>query len=372
MKYVACKTFDSAVVIDGSSCITTMQELYTCIVDKHTTELFIRHDFANEYFTPSSLSQFIKDVKRVNSQISVDTDAMSVDFMVEQVKRLHGLRDTSEFIYALEKNPREMFSTLHELCNFYVSAYSETLEANNKVSTQHLKIATLQRQLEQKTKAYEDLLARDRELENKLHILVSRINYQYGHNINMDTLLDAYGNRYDKILYVKEITRVHYFDTFVYYLQEIMRTLYGVPCRLVVMEPFYAYDEADLYPDLKRSWDMTAEDVYSSDIFMAGYQPKLMEDILKNPSNIRYLIILDRAGGFQVHVHGENVETLYCVSDVNDFGNFKYMDRVVSYSTETLNIPHIADFDSKTNEEKVGLYSSMPIMRSIIDLMESR
>lgn len=98
MKYVACKTFDSAVVIDGSSCITTMQELYTCIVDKHTTELFIRHDFANEYFTPSSLSQFIKDVKRVNSQISVDTDAMSVDFMVEQVKRLHGLRDRKSVV----------------------------------------------------------------------------------------------------------------------------------------------------------------------------------------------------------------------------------------------------------------------------------
>lgn len=372
MKFVACKTFDSSVVIDGATCITTMRDLYACIVDKTATELFIRQDFANEYFTPSGLSDFLKNIKRISPYLEVTTDAIAVDFMIDQVRRLQALRTTGEFIYALEKNPRDMFNTIEELCKFYVSAYSETLEANNKVSTQHLKIASLQRQLDEKDKAYKEVLAREREAENRLHILISRINYQYGHNINMDTILDAYGNRYDKILYIKEFSRVHYMDTFIYYLQEIMRTLYSVPCRLCVMESFYAYDNVALYPDLVPSWDMTAEDVYSSDIFMAGYQPSLMEDILKNSSNIRYLIILDRAGGFGVHVHGENVENLYCVSDVNDLANFKYMDRVISYSTETLNIPHVTGFDKKTNEEKISLYSSMPITQTVINLLESK
>lgn len=372
MKYVACKTFDSAVVIDGSQCVTTMGELYVSIADKLATEIFIRQDFANEYFTPSSLSEFMKNARKINPRANIYTDALAVDFMVEQVKRLDGLKNTSEFIYALEKNPRDMFNLIHELCSFYVRAYSETLEANNKVSSQHLKIATLQRQLTEQKKLYDDVVAREQEAESRLHVLVSRINYQYGHNLNMDTLLDAYGNRYDKVLYMKEISRVHYMDTFIYYLQEILRTLYGVPCRLCVMESFYAYDNIDLYPDLVPSWDMTAEDVYSSDIFMAGYQPSLMEDILKNSSNIRYLVILDRAGGFKVHVHGENVENLYCVSDVNDMGNFQYMDRVISYSPSTLNIPHVKGFDKKTNEEKVSAYSSMEIMKTVIELLEAK
>lgn len=372
MKYVACKKFDSSVVIDGGQCVTSMQELYICIVAQDATELHIRRDFANEYFTPSSLSEFMKNINKINPHMEVTTDAVSVDFMSDQVKRLYSLKDTSEFIYALEKNPRDMFSILHELCLFYTNAYSETLEANNKVSTQHLKIATLQRKLEDKTRAYDELMDINKETEKRLHILVSRINYQYGHNINMDTLIDAVGNRYDKVLYIKEISRVHYMDTFIYYLQEILRTLYRVPCRLVVMEPFYAYDRVDLYPDIKPSWDLTTEDVYSSDILMAGYQPQLMEDILKNSSNIRYLVILDRVGSFKLHVHGDNVENLWCVSDINDIGNFKYMDRVISYSTETLNVPHIPNFDSKTNEEKVGLYSSMPIMKTVINLLEEK
>lgn len=372
MKYVACKDFESTIAIDGSTCITTMRELYMALADKETTELFIKHGFANEYFTPSSLSQFLRDAKKVNPHANIYTDAVSVDFMVDQVKRLHTLRSKEELIYALEKNPKEIFDTITELCQFYTSAYSETLEANNKVSTQHLKIASLQKQLDEKNAAYEELSIREQETAKRLHILVSRINYQYEHNLNMDTLVDAVGNRYDKILYIKEISRVHFTDTLIYYLQEIMRTLYGVPCRFCVMEPFYAYQNAALYPDLKRSWDMTANDVCNADIYMAGYQPTLVEDILKNPSNVRYLIVLDRAGGFDVHVHGENVEVLYCVSDVNDIANFKHMDRIISYSTGTLNIPYVPEFDAKTNEEKVSLYSSMPVMKAIIDLMERR
>lgn len=372
MKYVACKSFDSSVVINGAHCVTTMQDLYSCIVERDAQELEIRKDFAEEFFTPASLAEFIKNAKKVNPQLQINTDASSVNFMVEQVKKLSSIRNSAELIYVLEKNPKDVFSLIKELTDFYVGAYSETLEANNKVSTQHLKIATLQKQLEEKNKAYEDLLARERETESKLHILVSRINYQYGHNVNMDTLLDASGNRYDKILYIKEISRVHYTDTFIYYLQEILRTLYSVPCRLCVMEPFYAYDSFKFYKDLKPSWDLTAEDVYSSDIFMAGYQPTLVQDILKNPSNIRYMIMLDRAGGTKVHITGDNVEVMYCVSDEKDMEEFEDKSRIISYSSKTANIPHIQGFDQKTSEEKMGAYSSMPLMQRVIDILEER
>lgn len=84
MRYVACKSFDSSVVLDGSTCITTMQDLYTCLVDPDATELFIRQDFSNEFFTPSGLSEFIKNIKRINKRIEVTTDALSVDYMVDR------------------------------------------------------------------------------------------------------------------------------------------------------------------------------------------------------------------------------------------------------------------------------------------------
>lgn len=372
MRLVACASFDSNVLLDGAKCVTSMSELYKLIADPESTELVIRKDFATKYFTPMGLVEFITNAQKLNTRLSVESETIQMSSFLGQVKKLASIKDTAEFIYALEKSPQEIFGIIEGLCRSYVSAYSETLEANNKVSTQHLQIANLQRQLEEKDKVYQDLIQRNHETEERLHILLSRINYQYGHNINMETILNADGNRYDKVLYIKEITRVHYVDTFIYYLQEIMRTLYGVPCRLCVMEPFYTYDRDTLYPRLKPSWDMTAEDVYSSDIFMAGYQPTLVEDILKNSSNVRYLIILDRLGDFDIHVTGDNVENLWTVSDLNDMGNISYLDRIISYSVDTLNIPHIQGFEAKTNAEKMSLYSSIPSMQAVINLLEQK
>ena len=96
----------------------------------------IRKDFADEYFTPASLAEFIKNAKRVNPNLMVNTDADSVNFMTEQVKKLSSIRNTAELIYVLEKNRKDVFSLIKELADFYTGAYSETLEANNKVSTQ--------------------------------------------------------------------------------------------------------------------------------------------------------------------------------------------------------------------------------------------
>lgn len=370
MKYIACKEFDSKVILEGYACLTTVEELYIHVIDPHTTDISIRADFANEYFTRSGLLDFIDNAKKLNKNITIYAPSSEDAYLLAQVKELKAMRTSSEIIYALEKNPQEFKLLLDTLCDKYLDTQSETLEANNRVSSQHLKIVSLQKQLQNQNERIEELTRHKLSVEERLHILVSRINNQYGHNINMDTLLDANGNRYDRVLYIKEITRVHYTDTFIYYLQEILRTLYGVPCRLCVMESFYAYDNKVLYPDTVPSWNMTADDVFRSDIYMAGYQPTVMEQILNNSANIRYLIVLDRAGGYDVHIHGNNVEPLFCVSDVNDLGGFNQLDRIISYNRETQNILHIDDFDKKTSEEKMQLYSSMPIMKAVIDLME--
>lgn len=371
IKYVACKQYDSSVEISGSVCLTSMAEVFECIAQPDTDRLVLRRDFTDEYFTPTGLAEFVKDIKSVNKHISIVTDADTIEYGMDGVKFLKSIKTPSEFIYAMEARPKYIFDTIRMLCSSYEESYTETLLANNRVSTQHLKISSLERELKNREDDYQELSKRERDASDRLHILISRINYKYGHNINMETLLKSSSNNYVKVLYIKEITRVHYMDTFIYYLQEIMRTLYSIPCRLCVMESFYAYDNSELYPDLKRSWDMTANDVYNSDIFMAGYQPSLMEDILKNSSNIRYLIVLDRAGGFDVHITGGNVEYLYCVSDLKDMSGYEYdKTRMVSYDRSTLFIPHVKGFDSMSNEEKMGAYSSMDIMKHVIEILE--
>ena len=57
-------------------------------------------------------------------------------------------------------------------------------------------------------------------------------------------------NNYDKVIYIKEITRVQYIDTLVYYLKEILRVLYSMPTRLVVIESYYGSGCPRLYPKL--------------------------------------------------------------------------------------------------------------------------
>lgn len=217
------------------------------------------------------------------------------------------------------------------------------------------------------------MLEEKNELEAKLHQLISRINYSYGKQVDEDKMLQIEGCRYDKVLYIKEITRVHYTDTFIYYLQEILKTLYGVPARVLVIEAYYAYDRLKLYPSLKPHWNLTYRDVYESDIYMAGFQPKLARDIMQNSSAYNYLIILDRGGAGYQHILNEKIETLYTVSDPKDFPKDVDPSRIITYRGDThLIIDYIPDFDKLPSERKISEYSSMPAMQAVIELMERR
>lgn len=103
---------------------------------------------------------------------------------------------------------------------------------------------------------------------------------------------------------------------------------------------------------------------------MSGYQPKLMTDILKNSNHVHYLIILDRGGYHVPHVSGGNVSTVYTASDVKDVPKNVSMKDVITYEEATLNIPYIEGFDEMSPEIKIQKYSSMPIMKGLISMLE--
>lgn len=373
MTYEALLTYDNDVVIKGSRCIVNPTELYQALPLRDTSAIHIHRDFADAFFTPSGLSDFVANAQSVNPFCTVTVDAEVHDFKIDAVNALASYTSTEDVMYQLQAHPHEMMETLHMLCASYMDTYSETLVANNKVSSLQLQNSELLKQLEDMRADYQYLLQDKSMVEAKLNMLVGRINYSYEKDIDPTQFIQIEGRpQYDKILYIKERVRVRYVDTLIYYLKEILRTLYSVPAREVVIAPYYAYGGLQMYPHLQPSFDLSYSKLYKDDIYMPGFQPHVMADILKNPANQTYLIILDR-GGFEVpHVIGNGVEYIYTMSDPRD--NYDNIDphRIISYFHETMHIPYIENFDSLSIEDKMIRYSSMQIMKALIELLERR
>lgn len=368
MKYVAKLKVDNNVLIHGDGCVTTLSELYKVLVDKETTELEITRDFANKYFTYSGLCDFVEQSSAVAPNVRLYVDDFLYDNTLNVVKDIMLYTTPEAFVYAVEHNPSRVISTIQELCKSYIGVHEEASIANAKISNMLVQIDDLQRQLKYSKQDYEKLAVLRNDLESKLHAIVNRVNFRYEKTVNPDTMFVSKHNSYKHILYIKEITRVHYTDTLLYYLQQILRTLYSMPVRTVAIEPYYAFGSEERYPDFIPHWKLTYRDVYSGDILMAGYQPKLMNDILCNSNHINFLIVLDRGGYMTPHIEGNNVSYVYCASDVKDLPK-DYKD-AITYSDETMYIPYVEGFESMSPEKKLQVYSSMPIIQRLTSLLE--
>lgn len=373
MIYEASLNSDNNVIIQGNRCITTPIELYQALPHKDTVGIIIHRDFADKYFTASGLADLVKQAKTINPYCEITVDADVHDFQMTAVRELQRYTSVRDIIYQLEAHPKEMMATIKMLCKAYTGTYSETLVANNKVSSLQLQVTELQRKLNEEQQAYQSLLMDKQLVESKLGMLVGRINYSYEKDIDPSQFIQIEGkSRYTKILYIKERVRVRYVDTLIYYLKEILRILYGCPVREVVIAPYYAYEGARMYPNLEPSYDLTYDKVYKSDIYMPGFQPSVMEDILRNPSNVEYLIVLDRGGMGFSHILGDGVEYVYTMSDPQDNYDNLPPSRIISYFHETLHIPYIEDFDRLASEDKMQKYSSMQVTKFLIHLLEGR
>ena len=372
MTYIASLVDSPQTIIDGARSVTSLKDLYKVLLLKDTTDIHLTREFVDEFFTPAGLTEFIENAKTVHPYIRIHTEQDVLDFKRKAVNKLKSINSAEELNYLLMSKPKEVMSTIKLLCDAYDNAYSETLLANNKVASLQLAVSKRQTEIDELTSKVKRLEASKNQLSASLTAIVNRINFSYNKDLDESKLFYLKSNKYTKILYIKERTRVHYLDTLVYYLQEILKTLYSVPTRVVVIEPYYAYDQIKLYPNLKPHWSLDYSDVYGKDIMMAGFQPNLMEDILQNPSNVEYLIIVDRGGYKTPHVAGNNVEIFYTMSDLSDNYDNVVRDRIISYDTSTHNIPYIEGFNSLSLEDKMSKYSSMPIMKSIIEVVERR
>lgn len=374
MTYLASLTEEMADKVQGYYPIKTKEDLDIVVCNnRQNNTVIIRRDFATKYFTPSGLQQYIENVKAFNRNVDIKLDEKSlVMTMPRMISKLAEINDPEEYSDLLCTYPKEFLDAMKFLLRDESMHQKELLNASGDVSRLQAIIdeyandkADLAHKLnvEQENKFF---------VQTKLSTLVNRINFQYNADVDEKTMFVQNEHKYDKILYFKEITRVQYMDSFIYYLKEILKVLYSMPARLLVIEGYYASGKERLYPGLVPHHKLTEEDVLSNDVLMLGMQPKLMHDILQNPSNISILIVLDRAGFISPHIRGKNIEYFYTASDRSDIPDNVPNSRIISYKDDTLFIPMIDGYDKLDDGQRISKYSSLEIVKNIISMVEGR
>lgn len=360
--------------VEGYRFIHTKSELDKIVVNNLVANrVIIRQDFAHKYFTPTGLVNYIENVRKINYNIVIDLDikdeVVTKDVLLQ---KLRGISDIDELIHLAVTYENEFLDTIFNLIDAKNDDYNQMLEFSNQVSRLQSIIENAYKELEEKDYRIQQEADNKLSYQSKFHALVSRINLSHNKGIDKDRLFVCDSNKYDKILYIKEITRVQYMDTFLYYLKEILKTLYNMPTRFLVIENYYADGKIPLYPNLVPHKTIIERDVIKGDILMLGMQPKIMGDVLRNASGISILIVLDR-GGYKVpHIKGSNVEVIYTVSDLKDKPKWVPNGRCISYSESTLFIPYIEGFEESDMASRISTYSSMKITKDIIKLLEKK
>jgi hypothetical protein len=372
--YLASLVEETKDKVDGYKFIHTKSELDKIAVDNlSSNKVVIRQDFAHEFFTPTGLMKYIENVRRINYNLVIELDledeVLTQDKMVQKIAEC---RDVSEIIMLLGAHEKEFMDTLKYLTDRNNDYFKQMLAYSNQVSRLQSIVEGMQAEIDDKDYTIQLESANKLSYQSKFHALISRINYQYNAGVDKNKLFQVDKNSYDKILYIKEISRVQYTDTLVYYLKEIMKTLYAMPTRILVIEGYYADGKIPLYPNLVPHHNLIERDVIQGDILMLGMQPNIMQDVLKNSSNISILIILDRGGYSVPHVVGPNVEVMYTVSDLKDAPADIPLGRIISYENTTQFIKYIKDFEKLDTSARISEYSSMSIVKNIISLLERK
>lgn len=373
MEYLCTTNISTEDKLSNNNFITNLRDLNLLVMEnKSNNKVIIRKDFITEYFTYNQISDFVKDVSKLNTNLIIETEGYDINKEVDEsiLSLISNNLNRDDLTMLLQFKSNDFIEALFKLIEAYTDNKDFELEGASIISGLRERIDTLNDEVVE----LKDLLKKETynksDVQDRLAVLVNRINYTHNVGVDEAMLFRADTNNYDKIIYIKEVTRVQYIDTLVNVLQEVLKLLYGMPTRVLAIEGYYANSKVSQYPNLKPHYRLTEKDVLSGDILMLGYQPKLFKDIMRNPSNISTIIILDRAGYESPHLFGNNVEYIFTASDVKDVSTNVPLSRIISYNKDTLHIPYIKGFENLSQGEKVQRYSSLKIVKQLISLIE--
>ncbi|WP_105614131.1 hypothetical protein [Vallitalea okinawensis] len=297
----------------------TVEELYKLILNENAKEIVIKDDFQELYFTSIGLETLIKETRRLNPRLDIHT---------------------------YQQKPH-LGHKIHEMGD---SNAIGLINANEKISHMHHQVSAarrLSKKEQQRADAYKSLL-------NTLQIKLDKV-LPDGEKLESPSIAIK-EKAYKRIIYIKEITRVRFMDTFLYYLQEVIRFKRGVSSPLVVIESHYADHKKYLYP--------------YADLYMAGINLELLKGFMVKAMDTPFLIILDRSGLKEPCLKGEVVEVFYTVSDLNDLTLSLPFNKIISYEDSTLYVPHKKGFNALSSKEKIDYYTSMKTMKYFLRLLE--
>lgn len=360
--------------LEGHCPIRTKKELDRIVADNmQASRVIIKADFAQEYFTPSGLVTYVENAKAFNRNLIITLDDTSKVITLDGFTgKLKSARSIDEIVALAVMYPSEFEDAVRSLVSGKDRQDRELLAAANMVSRLQAVIDEQKKHIIELEYAVSLEQANKQVAMDKLDVLVKRINYQYDVGVDENMLFTVEGNRFDKVIYIKEYSRVQYMDSFLYYLKEILKILYKMPTRMVVIEAYYGTLCPVQYQGFVPHNRLQEKDVLAGDILMLGLQPKLMSNILRNPSGVSILIVLDRGKYKAPHIKGSNIEYFYAVSDLKDLPDYIPKERIFSYSDDTMFIPYIENFDRLDSSERISKYSSMRTMKQMVKFVEGR
>ena len=149
MIYLASLVEETRDKVDGYKFIHTKAELDEVVVDNlSSNRVVIRGDFAQEYFTPTGLVNYIENVHKINANIIIELD--NVDDVLTRDKfidKLSACRNVDEIIMLLGGHSKEFMDTLRFLIDRVNSDYTKMLEYSNQVSRLQMVIENLKSEL---------------------------------------------------------------------------------------------------------------------------------------------------------------------------------------------------------------------------------
>lgn len=282
-------------------------------------------------------------------------------------------RNSKDILMYILANPYESMEFLRELLNEYKRINMNTNAILNKAATLELENKNLMDQLDNVKIHCKESDKKYSLLRQAYDSLISKINTQYfPYEEEGDGGYEPAIIHFEKILYVKEISQVKYTQTMLYYLQNILNTISDNHTRSIIIECPYTYHLEPLYPNFVAHNKLTHGELINSDLLMIGYQKDILLSVLQNTTRNKYLIIWDRTGTENIYVKNQKVRVLYCLSDIKDNEHFHFPEtNILCYEESLKHISYIKEFESMGIQEKMAVYSSMPIIKELIAAMET-
>lgn len=258
----------------------------------------------------------------------------------------------------------------NKICRLLEKYTSEEIKQNDEMMQLSSSLQTIRN-------TNEDLLAQIKELKEANEILQQNFNrseanlksvkaaiYQKN-NLRFPDFEPLKDNSNKLIIYFKEITKVTYFDSFVRVLARVL-TAREFNVGIHIFEKEYAYSHKKIYEKHYASTDNLSISDLDKNTITIGYDRQILTSILSFSPN-QILIIVDKTGHDFDLVESNNIRKYYIMSDLEDNIYDKPEDTIISYSSKTMSIPTIKDYEKLSSYNAYSMYTQLPILRSILD-----